>query len=47
MISDLEIIYKLFALYISEQNNHFERKKSVLTMKTRVMQIQANFSKYF
>ena len=37
MISDLEIIYELYALYIFEQNDYSKRKKRVLTMKTRVM----------
>ena len=27
MISDLKISYKLFALYIFKEKNHFERKK--------------------
>ena len=34
MISNEEIIYELFALYISEQRDYFERKERVLTMKT-------------
>ena len=47
MISNLEIIYELFALYISEQNDYFERKKRILTMKTRIMRIRINLSRYF
>ena len=39
IISVLKIVYKLFALYIFEQNDYFERKEKVLTMKTRIMRI--------
>ena len=39
MISDLEIINRLFASYTFEPNNHFERKEEILPMKTRVMRI--------
>ena len=46
MILDLKTIYQSFASYIFEQNDYFERKKRILTMKTRVMQIQINLSKY-
>ena len=46
MISDLKIIYELLALYISEQNNYFQRKDEILTMKTLIMRIRYNFSKF-
>ena len=46
MISDLKIIYKSFASYISKQNDYFERKERVLAMKARIMRIQIDFSIY-
>ena len=39
-------IYESFTSYISKLNDYSERKKIILTMKTRVMQIQIDLSKY-
>ena len=47
IISKMRIIYESLASYTSKQNDHSEQKKRVLAMKTRIMRIQINFSKYF
>ena len=46
MIFEMKIIYESFALYISKQNDYLERKEEILSMKTGIMQIWINFSKY-
>ena len=46
MISEFEIIYKSFVSYISEQNEHFERKDDLIAMKTRTLRIHVNLFFY-
>ena len=47
IIFTTRIIYNLFASFIFEQRDYFERKEEILTMKTRIKQTQINLSKYF
>ena len=41
-----EIIYELFAMNTFIQNEHNERMREILLMKTRAMKIQAELSAY-
>ena len=46
MISEFEIIYESSVSYISEQNEHFERKDDIIAMKTRAFRIHVNLFFY-
>ena len=43
---DMKITHKSFSFYTSKQNEHFERKKNLIVMKTRILRIYVNLSIY-
>ena len=43
---NMKITYEFFSFHTFEQNEHFERKKKFIAIKTRTFRIYVNFSIY-